>query len=496
MQFSQPVKSRALVKLTIFMRLNEIIILVGASTDRLLMEKKLGLAALTALVLSSMLGAGVFSLPQNMAAVASPAALLIGWAITGAGILLLAGAMLLLTRLRPDLDGGIFTYAREGFGELIGFCSAWGYWLCAVIANVSYLVIVFSALSFFTDSPDHTIFGDGNTWQAIVGASCLLWIVHALVLRGVQTAAGINLVATLAKLLPLGLFIVLAALAFEFSRFDLDFTGFALGVPVWEQVKGTMLITLWVFIGVEGAVVVSARARHKKDVGRATILAVIAALVVYLFVTLLSLGVVSRPELAAMRNPSMAGIMVEMMGAWGEVIIAAGLIVSVCGAYLSWTIMAAEVPLLAATHKAFPRIFTHQNKNNAPAASLWLTNISVQACLVLIWLTGADYNALLNIASEMILVPYLLVGAFLVKMARSPIHRIIGYGACVYGIWLLYASGLMHLLLSVVLYAPGIIVFLYARRTHQDNAQLRWLEKAGISLILLAAFPATWMLVS
>lgn len=73
------------------------------------MEKKLGLSALTALVLSSMLGAGVFSLPQNMAAVASPAALLIGWGITGAGILLLAFAMLILTRIRPELDGGIFT---------------------------------------------------------------------------------------------------------------------------------------------------------------------------------------------------------------------------------------------------------------------------------------------------------------------------------------------------------------------------------------------------
>ncbi|ESO54886.1 putative arginine/ornithine antiporter [Salmonella enterica subsp. enterica serovar Newport str. VA_R100506907] len=85
------------------------------------MEKKLGLSALTALVLSSMLGAGVFSLPQNMAAVASPAALLIGWAITGVGILLLAFAMLILTRIRSELDGGIFTYAREGFGELIGF---------------------------------------------------------------------------------------------------------------------------------------------------------------------------------------------------------------------------------------------------------------------------------------------------------------------------------------------------------------------------------------
>ena len=459
------------------------------------MEKKLGLSALTALVLSSMLGAGVFSLPQNMAAVASPSALLIGWAITGVGILFLAFAMLLLTRIRPDLDGGIFTYAREGFGELIGFCSAWGYWLCAVIANVSYLVIVFSALSFFTDTPELRLFGDGNTWQSIVGASVLLWVVHFLVLRGVQTAAGINLVATLAKLLPLGAFVALAALAFQLDTFRLDFSGVALGVPVWEQVKNTMLITLWVFIGVEGAVVVSARARHKRDVGRATLLAVLSALAVYLLVTLLSLGVVPRSELAEMRNPSMAGLMVRLMGSWGEIVIAAGLIVSVCGAYLSWTIMAAEVPYLAATHKAFPRLFARQNRNNAPSASLWLTNISVQASLGLIWLTGSDYGTLLTIASEMILVPYLLVGAFLLKIATRPLHQAVGIGACIYGLWLLYASGPVHLLLSVVLYAPGLLVFLYARRTHQHDRSLKRRELALIGLLLVAAVPATWMLV-
>ena len=144
-----------------------------------------------------------------------------------------------------------------------------------------------------------------------------------------------------------------------------------------------------------------------------------------MLVTLLSLGVVARPELAEIRNPSMAGLMVEMMGPWGEIIIAAGLIVSVCGAYLSWTIMAAEVPFLAATHKAFPRIFARQNAQAAPSASLWLTNICVQICLVLIWLTGSDYNTLLTIASEMILVPYFLVGAFLLKIATRPLHNVL-----------------------------------------------------------------------
>ncbi|WP_414148751.1 amino acid permease [Erwinia sp. BNK-24-b] len=461
------------------------------------MDKKLGLTALTALVLSSMLGAGVFSLPQNMALVAGPAALLIGWAITGVGIIMLSLALLLLTRLKPELDGGIFTYARAGFGELTGFCSAWGYWLCAVIANVSYLVIVFSALSFFTDSPGHVVFGNGNTWQAVLGASVLLWLVHWLVLRGVQTAASINLVATLGKLVPLGLFIVLAIAAFNLDRFRFDFSGVELGVPVWEQVKNTMLITLWVFIGVEGAVVVSARARNKKDVGSATLLAVAAALIVYLLVTLLSLGIVPRAELAQMRNPSMAGLLDRLIGSWGDVVIALGLIVSVSGAYLSWTIMAAEVPMLAAEHGTFPRSLARQNERGAPSASLWLTNLSVQACLIMIWLTGSDYNTLLTIASEMVLVPYFLVGAYLFKVARKmnkPGALVIALGASAYGLWLLYASGPLHLLLSVVLYAPGMLLFLWARRKNQGSGKLNGIEKMGMAALIAGSGPAMWLL--
>jgi len=461
------------------------------------LEKKLGLGALTALVLSSMLGAGVFSLPQNMAAVAGPAALLLGWLITGVGIIFLSLAMLLLTRLKPELDGGIFTYARAGFGELTGFCSAWGYWLCAVIANVSYLVIVFSALSFFTDTPDRVIFGDGNTWQAMLGASVLLWLVHWLVLRGVQTAASINLMATLGKLVPLLLFIVLAVMAFNYDRFRVDFSGVTLGQPLWEQVKQTMLITLWVFIGVEGAVVVSARARQKKDVGRATLLAVLAALLVYLLVTLLSLGVVPRAELAGMRNPSMAGLMTRLMGHWGDAVIAIGLIISVCGAYLSWTIMAAEVPLIAAQQGAFPRSIARQNRHNAPAASLWLTNGSIQVCLILIAVTGADYNNLLTIASEMILVPYLLVGLYLIKVVRGqhkPLAMAIGLGASLYGIWLLYASGPLHLMMSVVLYTPGLLLFLFARRGGRATSALTAPERIVMGLLIAATLPAVWQL--
>ncbi len=462
------------------------------------LKNTLSLTALTALVLSSMVGAGVFSLPQNMAEVASPMALIIGWCITGVGILFLAFSLLLLSRIRPDLDGGIFTYAKVGFGEFVGFCSAWGYWLCAVVANVSYLVIVFAAISFFTDTPDNIIFGDGNTWQALIGESILLWIVHYLVLRGVQTAAGINKLATLAKLVPLGLFVILAFLAFKLDIFNADFSGIELGVPVWQQVKDTMLITLWVFIGIEGAVVVSARAKNRRDVGLATIFAVSSALIIYILVTLLSLGIMPQAELAQIKNPSMATLMVNLIGSSGDIIIAAGLIISVCGAYLSWTIMAAEVPYIAAQYQSFPKIFNKLNTNDAPSSSLWLTNGAVQLSLVLIWLSGSNYNTLLTIASEMILVPYFLVGAFLIKVALERHNKAlfaVGFVASTYGLWLLYASGLINLLLSVVLYAPGILVFLYARSQQTAKMPLKLIEKIAAYCIAITSVPALYYLV-
>ena len=460
-------------------------------------NKKLNLTALTALVLSSMVGAGVFSLPQNMAEVASPLALMIGWSITGIGILFLAISLLLLSRIRPDLDGGIYTYAKEGFGELVGFCSAWGYWLCAVIANVSYLVIVFAALSFFTDHSNNIIFGDGNTWQSLIGESILLWIIHWLVLRGTQTAAGINKLATLAKLIPLSLFIILAIFAFKIDIFQFDFSGVEIGKPIWQQVKNTMLITLWVFIGIEGAVVVSARAQRRKDVGLATLLAVISALSIYILVTLLSLGIVPRAELAEMKNPSMASLMINMMGNYGEIIIAAGLILSVCGAYLSWTIMATEIPYIASLHGSFPKIFKYQNKNNSPSSSLWLTNGVVQLSLILIWLSGSNYNMLLTIASEMILVPYFLVGAFLIKISFERNNKgllIIGTVTSLYGLWLLYASGTINLLLSVILYMPGLFIFLYAQKQNNNKKSLSRLEKSAIVIIIFSSIPVFWYL--
>ena len=457
-------------------------------------NKKIGLVSLTALVLSSMIGSGIFSLPQNMAAVAGSEALLIGWAITGVGIIFLGLSFFYISRLKPELDGGIYTYAREGFGDLMGFMSAWGYWLCATIGIVGYLVVAFEGLGTFTDNENTIIFGQGNTLASFIGSSIIVWLVHILIANGVKEAASVNLIATFVKVFPLILFIGLAIWYFSPVTFSQDIKATALNNSVSDQVKNTMLITLWVFTGVEGASVLSAHAKKKSDVGLATVLGIIIALVLYVAITVLALGILPREVIAEMSNPSMAGLLEQMMGASGKIIITFCLIVSVLASYISWTMYCSEVPYRGAKNGAFPKILDKLNENDVAINSLWFTGAVVQFCLFLVLMTGKSYETLLLISTSMILVPYLLIGAYLLKLAiqqNAAWHiKLTGLIATLYGIWILYAAGLDYLLLSVILYLPGIGLFLYSR--YQFNGKKFNLTQWEKGLLLIICLLFLW----
>ena len=110
--------------------------------------QKLRLNALIALVVGSMIGGGIFSLPQNIAEHAAGGAVLIGWAITAVGMLALAFVFQTLANRKPELDSGVYAYAKAGFGDYMGFSSAWGYWISAWMGNVGYFVLLFSTLGY------------------------------------------------------------------------------------------------------------------------------------------------------------------------------------------------------------------------------------------------------------------------------------------------------------------------------------------------------------
>ena len=462
---------------------------------------RLGFSLLVALVVGSVLGSGIFGLPQNMASGAGAGAVLMGWGISGVGMLMLALVYQMLAVRKPALDNGVYAYARALSGDYVGFNAAWGYWVSAWVGNVGYLVAAFSALGYF-----YPAFGEGNTPAAIVGASVVLWLVHAMVLRGIQGAAVLNGVVTAAKVIPLLFFIVLVAMAFQMPTFSLNFWGSSTLGSVLNQVKSTMLVTVWVFIGIEGASVYSSRAQHREDVGRATIVGYLICLALLMAVSLLSMGILSQPELAALKNPSMAPVLETVVGRWGALLVYVGLILSVGGGFLAWTLLAAESLFTPANDGVMPQWLTRQNAHGVPANALWLTNGMVQLFLLLTLYANASYLALISLSTAMILVPYLFSAAYGLRTAwrgegvppqesaaRRKADVPITALASVYCLWLLYAAGPKYLLLGALLYAPGAALFAVARR-EKGKPIFVGHEQALLMALIAIALIAAYML--
>ncbi|GAC1033164.1 arginine-ornithine antiporter [Pseudomonas sp. No.21] len=461
------------------------------------------MSALIALVVGSMIGGGIFSLPQNMAERADAGAILIGWSITAVGMLTLAFVFQTLANRKPELNSGVYAYAKAGFGDYMGFSSAWGYWISAWLGNVGYFVLLFSTLGYF-----FPVFGQGNTPIAIGCASLLLWSVHVLVMRGIKEAAFINQLTTVAKVVPLVMFIVIAAVAFKAEIFTRDIWGSSnpkFG-SVMEQVRNMMLVTVFVFIGIEGASVYSARAEKRADVGRATVIGFLGVLALLVLVNLLSLGIMSQPELAQLQNPSLAAVLERIVGPWGALLISVGLAISLLGALLSWALLCAEILYATAKDRTMPAFLCRENAQHVPVNALWLTNGMIQLFLLITLFSAGTYTSLIYLASSMILVPYLWSAAYALLLSqRGETYEgaagerardmFVSGIALSYAVWLLYAGGVKYLLLSALLYAPGVLLF--AKAKHEQGEPLfTSIERGIFACVILGAGVAAYGLYS
>jgi arginine:ornithine antiporter/lysine permease len=432
--------------------------------------QKLSLFALTTMVVGGMVGAGIFSLPRTFAGATGPMGAIIAWVIAGTGMYMLARVFQSLAERKPDLDAGVFAYAKAGFGDYPGFLSAFGYWIGSCIGNVSYWVLIKSTLGAF-----FPVFGDGNTVAAILVASAGIWLFHFMILRGTQQAAVINSIVTVAKIVPIVVFIVLLIAAFKLDLFSANLYGGDLTGSVFEQVRATMLVTVFVFLGIEGASVYSRFAKERSDVGRATILGFVIVTSLMVLVTLLPYAVMQRADIAGMRQPSMATVLEAVVGHWGAVFVSLGLLVSVLGAYLAWSLICAEVLFTAAKTEDMPKVFATENRNKVPVTALWATNIVIQLIVITTYWSRDAFALMLNLTSAMALIPFFLVAAYGLKLARRgetydvrPKERrrdlVMAAIATIYTIFLLYAGGLTFIVLSAVLYAPGTALYFWARR--------------------------------
>ena len=452
---------------------------------------KVPLMTLTMMVVGGMVGAGVFSIPRNFAMATGVYGALIAWTIAGAGMLMLAFVFQTLANRKPDLDAGVYAYARAGFGPYLGFAAAFGYWASACVGNVSYWVLIKSTLGGVAP-----IFGDGNTVAAVAVSSVGIWLFHLLVLRGTKEAAAINKIVTIAKIIPLVLFLVLAIFFFKPDVFAANLWG-ATGVEqeylhahgdliasgpatqrdygsLFSQVMATMLVTVFVFLGIEGASNYSRFAQKRSDVGKATVTGFLGVLALFASVSILSFGILPRAELQQLSQPSVGGVLAAAVGPWGATFIGIGVIVSVLGAYLAWSLMAAEVLSIAAKKGDMPAFLAKENAAGVPSMALFFTSLLVQLVLVATLFSADAFTFALSLCSHLSLLPYLLSAAYLLKLVLSretyapsdaELRKdlLVAVFATIYSVFLMFAGGMKFLVLSFLIYAPGTLLYLKTR---------------------------------
>ena len=413
-------------------------------------QKQLGLWLLVFVSLGSMIGSGIFNSPKDLINVANPMGTLITWIIGGTGALMLALVFIYLSAKKPELKSGIYAYARNGFGDYMGFNSAWGYWSLGWLGNISYLVLFFKTLN--------DLLGEYalSPLTCFILGSAILWLYYFILLSGVREGAILNFVVTVAKLVPIALVILLGIWLVNNEIFN---------VPDWQtklasngksttpllQVKDAMAVVLWCFVGIEAAAVLSGRAKSQQTVRKAITISVLSVLTIYMLVTFVAMASVPAKDLVASDTPISLVLGKTIIGSAGSLIVKVGIMISVLGASLSWIILSVETMYASARESVMPKALAKTNKKGTPVNALLLTQIFTQVFLLSILSPAFNetYLMVITIGTTMVLIPYLLSSLYAVKISfgdnrEKNINKLIAVVGTLYSTYVIYAVGIKY----------------------------------------------------
>ena len=457
-------------------------------------KKGIGLIPLAAMVIGSAIGGGVFGIMTDISGSAGGAALF-SWLLVGSAMLMLSLSINNLNKKRPDLEGGIFSYAEAGFGRFAGFISGWGYWLTCWLGNVAFATLLMSALGYF-----FPVFAGGQNIPSVIMSTLLLWGYAWLVNRGVENASIVNAIVTICKLVPLFLFIVVAISTFSIQQFianfssDIILTANGQAVPFSSQILSCIMVMLWVFVGIEGASVVGSRAKKKSDVGKATILGILGLILIYVLVSMLPYGTMPMKELQSIQTqPAMGYVFEKMVGKWGAVVINGGLIISLFGVWLSWTILPVETMRNMAQDGLLPKSWSKVNAQGAPTFAIILTTLCTNVFLLSLLFTDSAYNFAYTLGTAAIFFTWLFLGLYQMKLSyqrREWGQFLIGLLASAFQVWAMFVVAFNEVMLVLVLFLPGIYFYLQARKEQEQPVDHVKIDRFLLILVTLVGVVA------
>jgi APA family basic amino acid/polyamine antiporter len=429
----------------------------------------LGLGSSTALVVGSIIGTGVFTMPAVMAGAGTASLVTLGVVALGATLLgVLFGQ---LTRRVPTVDGGLYAYARHEFGDFAGYLTAWCYWITCWAGNAA----IVSSWVLYVES----LFGISNPsgWTNLGIALTGLWIPAIVNLAGVRQMAWFQNLTVVLKFLPL-LFIGVAGWFFVHSA---NFGPFnASGGSLYDGIAIASGVALFSFIGVECASIAAGRVKNpRRNVGLASTLGTAASGLLYLAVTAVVMGLVPHGKLVNDGAPFVAAFQAMFSGSWVGKGVALVAVVSGIGALNGWTLVTAEMPYAAARDGLFLPAFAKEDAKGTPWFGIVVSTIV--ASLLMAWSysgkTGLKvFTYLVYLSVVTVAIPYFISAATQLAFLVSRRRRVDGWRfardlsitvtSLLFSLWVTFASGYQSVYQALLLLLVGIplYAFLKARR--------------------------------
>lgn len=425
-------------------------------------HKSLGIAACTAIVVGNMVGSGFYLSPAAVAPYGNLAILV--WIVMGAGAICLGLTFARLARMVPAV-GGPYAYTRLAYGDFPGFLIAWGYWI-SIWASLPVIAI---ALAGAVVDLFPVIRGRAMVVFLTLAA---IWVMALVNLRGVKAAGIMAEVTTYAKLVPFGAVAIVGLLYIDGSHFS-EFN--PSGVPVLQATAALAPLTMFAFLGLESATVPAGDVRDpERTIPRSTVLGITIAATLYVFGTIVVMGVLPRNELVNSIAP-FSDAARAMWGRAGEISISLAVILSSIGALNGWTLLMGQVPMAAARDGLFPPLFSRLSARHVPAMGI-VVSAALATILVLVQAAGsggfsAFYNLVVGLSTMAAVIPYAfcalassLVSARISGGAHVPRVTLIELIAFVFAMFTLYGCGAEPVLYGLVLLLLGIPVYVWQRR--------------------------------
>jgi len=422
--------------------------------------RKLGLWMLIALVTGNMIGSGIFLLPASLAQIGSIS--LYSWLLTAFGSLVLAFVFARMSVLIPK-SGGPYAYAKAGFGDFIGFQTAYHYWAALWIGNAAIALALVGYLDVFFPGLASS---SATTWTAIG----FVWLLTFINVIGIARAGALQLVSTLIKLCPLLIIIIFGW--FYFHPSYLTHNTNLTHDSDWVAISHGASLTLWAFIGLEAATVPSASVDNpRRNIPLATLIGTLLGAFVYIFSSLVIMGMIPAAKLALSTSP-FADAAEIMFGPIGLYLIAAGAVVSCFGALNGWVMLQGQVAMAAAEDGLFPQIFAKKNHHQSPYLGLIISSVLI-TILLLIQMDASlinQFNICILLAVFASVLPYLYTAVAQWILTKKKIDVFISVLAIIYSIWALMSTGSEVLIDGLCLLISSIVLYGFVASKNNKNA--------------------------